>query len=830
MRVLLSICFSLYLLTGFGQAHQPMSVGEIYESLRKLNTLGSALYVAAHPDDENTRLITYLANERHVRTAYVSLTRGDGGQNLIGTEKGPLLGIIRTQELLSARRIDGGEQFFTRANDFGYSKTSEETFNIWDRNRVLGDLVWVIRKFRPDVIITRFPPAKYEYPTHGHHEASAVLAEEAFELAADPEAYPQQLEYVEPWQPKRLYWNTSTWFYRRTGEEFDSTGKLRIDVGGYNNMLGLSYGEIAGASRSQHKSQGFGAPETKGSIDEWLEFVKGTPAEKELFEGVELTWKRVEGGEAIGDLLKQAMEQFNPEEPTNILPILAAARNEMLLLPNDPLVKAKIQEIGQLMVGISGLFYEVVAQGAYGIPGDSVQLTLNLVNRTGADVSVRSIAWTQQTGAEDISRMLPANELVSVNKSIVLSDNLMYTHPYWLREPQQSIGMYAVQDPRLIGQPENDPSLVSQLLVDMDGAELTLQVPVQFKEVDRVKGEVIDPFVISPAVTLDLGEGVVLTSNKSKEVTVNLRAWSNHQTGTVELKTPPGWKTEPAVHPYQLAQAGAEANVTFTVSPMAGLAENGAMQAIARDGIKNYMRSKVVLDYDHIPTQTLFPKAEAQLVNLELAGNDKVIGYIMGAGDEVAEYLSQVGFAVLNINETNFSEVDMSQLDAILIGIRALNTEKWLVPKLPALHKYAEDGGNLIVQYQTTWGLLTDNFGPYPLEIGRGRVTEEDAEMKVLTKNEPVLNVPNELTPVDFDNWVQERGLYFAEEWDDHYRPVFKAHDTGEDDLQGMLLIADHGKGAFIYTGISFFRQLPAGVPGAYRLLTNLINYAPTGN
>lgn len=254
------------------------------------------------------------------------------------------------------------------------------------------------------------------------------------------------------------------------------------------------------------------------------------------------------------------------------------------------------------------------------------------------------------------------------------------------------------------------------------------------------------------------------------------------------------------------------------------------MQAIARDGIKNYMRSKVVLDYDHIPTQTLFPKAEAQLVNLELAGNDKVIGYIMGAGDEVAEYLSQVGFAVLNINETNFSEVDMSQLDAILIGIRALNTEKWLVPKLPALHKYAEDGGNLIVQYQTTWGLLTDNFGPYPLEIGRGRVTEEDAEMKVLTKNEPVLNVPNELTPVDFDNWVQERGLYFAEEWDDHYRPVFKAHDTGEDDLQGMLLIADHGKGAFIYTGISFFRQLPAGVPGAYRLLTNLINYAPTGN
>ena len=829
MRIVLSLLFLAMSVVGKSQVYRSMSVGEVYEALRELNTLGSALYIAAHPDDENTRMIAYLENERHIRTAYLSMTRGDGGQNLIGTEKGPLLGIIRTQELLAARRIDGGEQFFTRANDFGYSKTAAETFNIWDRDKVLADVVWTIRKFRPDVIITRFPPEKYHYQTHGHHQASAILAEEAFDLAGDPNAFPEQLKYVEPWQPKRLYWNTSTWFYSRSEEKFDPTGKLKIDVGGYNSMLGLSYGEIAGMGRSQHKSQGFGAAETQGSIEEWLEFVKGTPADHDLFEGVDLNWTRVPDGELAGAILHKALETFDPLHPTEILPQLIAAKQAMQKPPANQWVEIKKQELDQLIVGVSGLYYEALAEKPYGIPGDSVQLTLNLVNRNGVYATVKSVKWTRFGSQDEVDSTLTTNQVTTFQKSIVLPRDVPYTIPYWLEKPQTSIGMYPVADQTKIGKPENDPALIANVTIDMDGAMVTLNVPVQYKEVDRVQGEVENPFVISPPVTLKMGEGVIVSTGGAKTVNVTVTAWKDNQKGEVTLDFPAGWKVDPEVATFDLEKLGSEANIAFTLTPGRN-AQNGTVQAIASEGEQSYKRTKVVLDYTHIPRQVLFPPAEAQLVNIQLQGNDKTIGYLMGAGDEVANYLSQAGFNVQPITEANFGSTDFAQFDAILIGIRALNTENWLIPKWQQLLDYAKNGGNLIVQYQTTWGLLKEDFGPYPLTVSHDRVTEEDAEMKVINPQEPVLNVPNKLGPSDFEGWVQERGLYFCSEWDPQYRTVFRAHDQGEDDLQGMLLIGDYGKGSFIYTGLSFFRELPAGVPGAYRLLTNLINYEPTGN
>lgn len=829
MRIGLSLLILSVSVLGYGQAHQPMSVGEAYEALRELNTLGSALYIAAHPDDENTRMIAYLENGRHIRTAYLSMTRGDGGQNLIGTEKGPLLGIIRTQELLAARRIDGGEQFFTRANDFGYSKTAAETFNIWDRQKVLADVVWAIRKFRPDVVITRFPPEKYHYQTHGHHRASAILAEEAFDLAGDPTAFPEQLEYVQPWQPKRLYWNTSTWFYSRNEQKFDPTGKLKIDVGGYNAMLGLSYGEIAGEGRSQHKSQGFGAPETKGSIEEWLEFVKGTPAEEDLFDGVDLNWTRVPNGEMVGAILHKALLDFDPLHPTEILPQLIAARQRMQKLPASDWVLIKRQELDQLIVGITGLYYEVVAEAPYGIPGDSVQLAISLVNRNGVEASVQSVNWTRYGTLDEIDSSLAYNEVVIFKNVIVLPGDLAYTNPYWLQHPQDRVGMYRVDNQGLIGKPENDPALMAKVTVDVDGALVVLDVPVQYKEVDRVQGEVVNPFVISAPVTAHIGEGVVVSTGGAKTINVTVRAWKDDQKGEVALNFPAGWTIEPQINSFDLARSGSEANLTFTVTPSRN-AQNGVVEAIVTEGEHSYRQDKVVLDYPHIPKQVLFPPAEAQLVNIPLQGNDKTIGYIMGAGDEVADYLGQVGFTVRPINESNFSTIDFAELDAVLLGIRALNTENWLIPKWQKLMDYVQNGGNLIVQYQTTWGLLKEDFGPYPLTLSHDRVTEEDAEMKAVNARELALNQPNPLSPADFDGWVQERGLYFASDWDAQYRPVFIAHDQGENDLKGMLLIGDYGKGSFMYTGISFFRQLPAGVPGAYRLLTNLINYEPAGN
>lgn len=824
-RLTLFLLALLWSQAGSSQTRFPYASGEIYQSLQQLQTLGSALYVAAHPDDENTRLITYLAKGKKVETAYISLTRGDGGQNLIGTEIGTDLGIIRTQELLAARKIDGGHQFFTRANDFGYSKTPAETFTIWDRDKVLADLVGVIRKWQPDVIITRFAPERYNYPTHGHHTASAILAEEAFDLAGNPDAFPEQLTYVDPWQPKRLYWNTSTWFYNRTGRTFNEDDYLKIEVGGYNPALGQSYGEIAGQSRSQHKSQGFGAAETKGSIPEYFELVKGTPAEHDFFEDVDLTWGRVTGGQPIGELLQRAQVEFDPEQPTAILPYLVEAYASIETLDQDRYVQAKKEALQNLIGGVSGLYMEVTANKYTFCPGDSLSLTLSLVNRMGVDMGELAVMWPLSGIWTPMDNPLPANEQVTHEGGILLPPNFPYSGPYYLQRPMDGIGMYQVNDPTLRGLPEAEPSLLTRIQVTIAGQPIQFTVPVMYKWVDRVDGELFRHIEITPPVTLSFDEPVLaFTNGQPRPVNVQVTAWKANVAATVQLSLPEGWESTVANDLLTFAEQGEEKTVTFRVIPPAS-SSVGEVAATVKVNGRTYANSRVSIEYDHIPIQTYFPPAQAKVMNVDVVSKGEHIGYIMGAGDAVPEHLEQIGYKVTPIHEANISSIDLSVFDAILVGIRAYNTEKWLPAKQPILLDYVKNGGNLIVQYQTTWGLLMEDIGPYPLRIGRDRVTDESAPLSIIDPKEILVNAPNVLTEADFADWVQERGLYFAAEWDDNYRPVFRASDPGEEPSEGMLVVADYGKGAFMYTGISFFRVLPGGAPGAFRLLANMISY-----
>lgn len=808
-----------------GQQSIPYAAGDMYAALEKLQVLGSALYIAAHPDDENTRLITYLAKGKKVETAYISLTRGDGGQNLIGTEIGTDLGIIRTQELLAARRTDGGQQFFTRANDFGYSKTPAETFNLWDRAQVLADLVWVIRKWQPDVLITRFAPERYNYPTHGHHTASAILAEEAFDLAADPDAFPEQLLYVDIWQPKRLYWNTSTWFFDRTGRSFSEGDYLKIEVGGYNTALGQSYGEIAGKSRSQHKSQGFGAAQTKGSIPEYFELVKGTPVEQDFFEDLDLSWSRVAGGERVGQLLHRAQVEFAVDNPAAILPYLTEAYAIIETLDPGRYVDKKKADLRDLIVGLSGLYVEATTNGYAYSPGDSVAIAISMVNRVGVDMTVDMIRWPLSGLDEIVDKPLENNTPVTITEGILLTPGYPFSAPYYLRQPMVSVGMYTVNDPTLRGLPTAPPDLSVNLQVSINNQPLALTVPVQHKWVDRVDGELFRQLEITPPVTLAFDEPVLaFTNGTPKTIQVRATAWQDNVSAEVAIILPEGWSQTSDEQRLTFTRKGEEQVVSILVTPPA----ESAVASIGAEAIvdgRRYGYSRVSIAYDHIPMQTYFPPAEAKVMNVSVATAGKQIGYIMGAGDAVPEHLSQIGYTVSPITAENISMLDLSQFEAILVGIRAYNTEEWLPAKRPILMDYVKTGGNVIVQYQTTWGLLSDEIGPYPFKIGRSRVTVEEAPIKFNNPKDPLLNWPNQLTAADFEGWVQERGLYFAESWADEYRTVFAASDPGEEPSAGMLLVADYGKGSFMYTGISFFRVLPGGAPGAYRLLANLISY-----
>ncbi|MGD1846651.1 MAG: PIG-L family deacetylase [Salibacteraceae bacterium] len=801
--------------------HQP-AASEIQLKLNKLNVLGNVLYLAAHPDDENTRFIGYCANERLFNTAYLSLTRGDGGQNLIGPEIREGLGIIRTQELLAARRKDGGQQFFSRANDFGYSKTSTETQQIWDKEKILGDMVWVIRNFRPDVIVCRFPPDSRG--GHGHHTASAELGLIAFEMAADPEAYPAQLKYTEVWQTTRIVVNTGRWW--RKNISADEEGVVAEDIGSYNPLLGTSYNELAARSRSQHKSQGFGATGSRGELIEYFEHIKGKEAQKSLFEGYSGGWERLKGSKDVAAKVKQVIAQYNPENPSGSIDGLLALRAELLQL-NDPFWKLKkLQEIDQLILDCAGIYLEAKADDYAATPGDSAKISFEFINRSGASVELKQLSSNVLGIKEAMMLTMDKNQKKTHELALQLPSDLTVTQPYWLAE-KGTLGTYRVDNQLLIGKPENDPSIAFQLQLMVNGTTLDYEIPLIYKWNDPVKGELYRPFTITPPVFVNFSERAFLFSSiTAREVVEKGKSGQAEFSGTVQLNVPSGWKLSQSQFKVQFERKGEEQLLKVSLQPIEGMpVTNGNLTARVLDQQGDlWQNSLQTIAYDHIPTQSYFPSAATQIVYVDLKKKGRLVGYWEGAGDVIPESLENVGYQVDRLSEGDLSPANLKRYDAIVLGIRALNTDERMDFAMPALLAYAKAGGTLIVQYNTYFRLKTQNYSPFPIKISRDRVTEEDAKVTFLQPDHPVLNQPNKITAADFDGWVQERGLYFPSEWDEKYAALLSWHDVGEDAKEGSLLVAPYGEGYYVYTGISFFRQLPAGVPGAYRLLVNLIS------
>ncbi|HEX3558160.1 MAG TPA: PIG-L family deacetylase [Pyrinomonadaceae bacterium] len=809
-------------------AQQPASsdAAQTELALRQLSVMGSVLYVGAHPDDENTALLAYLARGRGVRTAYLSMTRGDGGQNLLGPEKGEMLGLVRTQELLAARRVDGAEQFFTRAIDFGFSKSPEEALRIWGHDEALADVVWVIRRFRPDIIITRFPTTGEG--GHGHHTASAILAGEAFDAAGDPTRFPEQLKYVEVWKPKRLLWNS---FNFRPGERPKDADKLlSVDVGDYNALLGKSYTEIAAESRTMHKSQGQGTPSRRGTALNYFTHIKGEQAVKDIFDGVDLTWRRVRGGEAVGQMLEEAARKYDAANPQASLPLLMRAYAELsrmsaTKLPPDPLVFQKRRELGEVIRACAGLFIEATASEPYATPGAEVKITTTLVNRSYFPLRLVGLGLIG-SGPTSASVELKNNQPVTQELNVTAPSD--YSQPYWLRE-EPGKGLFTVKDQMLIGTPENSPplDLYVSIAAGEGGGAFSFDVPVLFRWTDRVRGDLYRPVAIVPEVAVGVEEKtLVFPDRQPRQVGVSLKSnVAVETTGTLRLKLPAGWSASPAEAPVNLKGKGEEFKTSFNVTPPAGVG-TATLAAEFESGGKVFTRGMAEIDYPHIPRQTLFPLAAARLVRVELQRRGSRIGYVMGSGDEIPEALRQVGYDVILLSDDDLAGADLSKFDAVITGVRSYNTRAALRQNQRRLLEYVERGGTLVVQYNTPDRTLEGaQPGPYPFKpTTDDRVTDEEAAVTVLAPDDPILNAPNKITPADFDGWVQERGLYFAHEWDARYTPLFASHDPGGPDLKGSTLVARYGKGTYVFTALSFFRQLPAGVPGAYRLFVNMIS------
>jgi len=804
------------------QTQPDYNSAEILQGLKKLNVVGSVLYVAAHPDDENTRLLAYLANEKKLRTGYLSLTRGDGGQNLIGKEQGELLGLIRTNELLAARRTDGAEQFFTRANDFGFSKNPEETFGIWNKDSILADVVWAIRKFKPDVIICRFPTTGEG--GHGHHTASAILAELAFDAAADPTRYPEQLKYVSVWQAKRLFWNTFNFGTTNTTSE----DQLKIDVGAYNSLLGEYYGEIAANSRSMHKSQGFGSAKSRGSSIEYFKQLKGETAKSDLFEGIDQTWKRYRELDKTGSLISSCIASYSMEAPeksvaqlTTIYEAIAAMK---AVTPELTYWRTqKLKETENLLLACSGFWAEAYTSTFSGVPGGTVDITATALSKNKTAIRLNSISFLREDTTASLA--LKTNEFYTFKHKALLPNDLAYSNPYWLTETHP-IDMYRVDDQLLRGTPENSPK--TTVVYDITIGKLNFKVsrPLTYKWVDPVKGEVYRPFEVLPAVTVNLSEKVLVFSDaQPKTVQLRVKANTANVSGKLELSAPAGWKILVQKPEFTLAAIGDEILIEASIAPDANMT-SGKLQASVKIGDRAFTKSIERIEYDHIPYQFILSGAAATLTTIELKKAGTNIAYIPGAGDDVAICLKQIGYAVTILSDDQIDNTDLSQYDAIVTGIRAYNTNAHLQVVYQKLMDYVKNGGNLIVQYNTNSriGPVIAKIGPLPFTVSRNRVTNEKAAVTFKNPEHSALNFPNKITAADFDGWIQERGIYFASELDPGYETVLTMNDPNEKADDGSLIIAKYGKGNFVYTGLVFFRELPAGVPGAYRLLVNLIS------
>lgn len=816
------------------QSTRSGNAAEILQQLKKLNVCGSVLYIAAHPDDENTRLLAYLANERLVRTGYLSLTRGDGGQNLIGSEQGIDLGLIRTQELMAARRIDGAEQFFSRAYDFGFSKTSEETFRIWGKEKILSDVVWVIRNFKPDVIIARFP--EDTRAGHGHHAASGILAREAFYAAADKTKFPEQLKNgVQVWQAKRMLWNTFNFGSTNTQSE----DQYKLNIGMYNPLLGKSYGEIAAESRSQHKSQGFGVPASRGEQIEYFSTIAGDKPVNDLFDGVDINWSRVvpplAGAPAqednIPNLVTDIIQTYSAEHPENSVAKLVTLYRKIQTVNNTWWKQHKLKEVQQLIAACAGLYAEATTNTPYAVQGDSLRISCS-VNTRLADAKL--ISTTYRGISLEGGKELAKNKNANYALTIPISPQWPLTQPYWL-ESKMDNGSFHVDKQELIGKSDGPYETVN-FVISINGLELAFERPLQYKSTDPVKGERFQPVYITPPVELNVTPAVVVnTKHHSNPYNVSIMPRTDKPAGQYTMMGSVRCDTIFRDLSFNDALAKGKRmqytlnNHSFKEGACPGGIDYSLYNIDNRETLGLTLRT---IQYDHIPLIAYTQKPHVNFIYPELNVSKKRVGYINGAGDKTAEALKQLGYEVTILEEADIKPGMIKHFDAIVTGIRAYNTNDWMNNVYDHLMQFVKDGGNLIVQYNTSnqIGPVRAKISPYPFTISRNRVTEEDAEVKFLQPAHALLNIPNKIVPGDFSGWIQERSVYDATQTDAAFKKILSMHDTGEAENDGALVTAAYGLGNFTYCSLALFRQLPAGVPGAYRLLVNMIEQPANEN
>ena len=825
--VALFICSFLFAKLVTAQTPKNQSPSDIYHAVQKLNFLGTALYIAAHPDDENTRLIAYLANNVHARTGYLSLTRGDGGQNLIGPELRELLGVLRTQELLAARRVDGGEQFFTRANDFGYSKHPTETLRIWDKNTILGDMVATIRKFKPDVIINRFDH-RSPGTTHGHHTASAMLSVEAFDMANDPNAFSERLASTALWQPKRLFFNTSWWFYgsREKFENADKSNLLNVDIGVFYPTLGTSNNEIASLASSQHLCQGFGRLSSRGSQTEYVELLKGDlpKGKNDLFEGINTTWSRIKGGEQIGAILNKVEENFNFKNPAVHLSDLAKAYSLLQKVEDAHWKNLKTTELKTIISAITGLHLQAFVTTANANPGEVASVTIEALNRSKKNILLESVTINKQQITASTSK-LEENEMFKKTIEFNIPKNTNFTSPYWLFE-NGTLGTYKVSNEELIGLPETPRAFKATFTLSFEGTKIPITTSVIYKYAKPDKGEIYQPFEIVPEATASFNDKVIIFSDDTpKDIPITIKAHKDSISGVVQFCFDNKWTVAKEIKEFSIAKKGDEQTLFFTLSPPKSEDESYISPIIKLNG-NEITKELVTIAYDHVPTQTVLLPSEAKVVRLNIEKAGEHIGYIMGAGDAVPTSLEQIGYKVHQIDPADISDDTLNKYDAVVLGIRAYNVVNELSFKQKYILDYVKNGGNVIVQYNTAgrWNKQFENIAPYELQVSRDRVTDENSEVTIIAKDHSLVNYPNKITKEDFNGWVQERGLYFPNKWSTEFTPILEMKDEGERVKKGSLLVAPYGKGNYIYTGLSFFRELPAGVPGAYKLFSNMLS------
>ncbi len=815
---LIAIFCMTALITVYSQPNPNLNSSEIKLALNKLNVLGSVLFVAAHPDDENTAVISYLAKGKMLRTAYLSVTRGDGGQNLIGSEQSEQLGVIRTQELLEARKIDGGEQFFTRALDFGYSKSPDETFKIWNKEKILSDVVWIVRKFRPDVIIARFPTTGEG--GHGHHTASAILASEAFDLANDPNAFPEQLKYVTTWQPKRIFWNA--WQQTLENKKIDITNLPTINVGEYNPLLGKSYSEIAALSRSMHKSQGFGSSATRNNMLNHFVLLKGDPVKKDLFERIDLSWKRLEGGEEIERLINKVISEFDDENPSasisNLVQIYAKIKN----LKDDYWKRVKLEEVKELIRSCAGIWIEAISSDEYAAIGDQIKVKTSIVNRSSGNFILKNISINDESRKIE-NASLKQGEMFSYDFNINISDDAKISNPYWLKKEWES-GSFVVDDQTLIGLPESSAPFNCNFTVEVYGETIDFSVPLYKRITDPVEGELYSQVKIAPPAVINIEKDLYFfNGSSSKDIKVTIQSFKENLSGKILFNVNNGWKIKPAAIDFSEMKKNQKKDYFIKVTPDQSAANSEIIAKVLIDK-KEYTKKIIRKQYKHIMPQTIFQDSKAVLQSYDLAKTKlKKIGYIPGSGDLIPNFLSDLGFDVVIFDDKQFSQNQLEQFDVIITGIRAYNTRDELSAFQKELFKYVENGGTLISQYNTTARLILDP-GIFPLKISHDRVTDENSPVKILNKDHKIFNYPYKINEDDFKGWIQERGLYFPSEWNEKYETLLSMNDKGESEKLSSLLFANYGKGTFIYTGLSFFREIPAGIKGAIKLFINILH------